>query len=260
MEEKEIRRLIRSSPDEGYRQLFEQYHAYAFAVVFRTLGGAVSSRDAEDCVVDVFADVIMHFDSSYDGSIQAYIGAAARNKAINLKRARAASDWYTVSDEAAENVPDGETDVEKAAENAQTLRLVLEKTDNNTEILLRKELKGDSPDSRNVAGSGESKAQPRAEAAPQGARGAWRDNVMEETMDKKKMSELISAADDETLKKIADSHAMISDDKKEELYARIVAKTDSHHEYAAAGEHPGLSALRQLSRLCSVVSAEADCC
>ena len=51
-------------------------------------------------------------------------------------------------------------------------------------------------------------------------------------MDKKKMSELISAADDETLKKIADSHAMISDDKKEELYARIVAKTDSHHEYA----------------------------
>ena len=129
MEEKEIRRLIRSSPDEGYRQLFEQYHAYAFAVVYRTLGGAVSSRDAEDCVVDVFADVIMHFDSSYDGSIQAYVGAAARNKAINLKRARAASDWYTVSDEAAENVPDGETDVEKAAENAQTIRLVLEKTD-----------------------------------------------------------------------------------------------------------------------------------
>ena len=42
---------------------------------------------------------------------------------------------------------------------------------------------------------------------------------MEETMDKKKMSELISAADDVTLKKIADSHAMISDDKKEELYA-----------------------------------------
>lgn len=51
-------------------------------------------------------------------------------------------------------------------------------------------------------------------------------------MDKKKMSALVSATNDEMLKKIADSHAMISEDKKEELYVRIVAKKDTHHEYA----------------------------
>ncbi|MCQ2491316.1 MAG: sigma-70 family RNA polymerase sigma factor [Ruminococcus sp.] len=129
MKEKEIKQLIRSSPDDGYRQLFEQYHAYALAVIYRTLSGKVSSKEAEDCVVDVFADVIMHCDTSSDGNIQAYIGAAARNRAITLKRAKAASEWYTVPEEAAGDVPDCGTDVEKAAENSETLRLVLAKID-----------------------------------------------------------------------------------------------------------------------------------
>jgi RNA polymerase sigma factor (sigma-70 family) len=129
MEDKEIKRLIRTSPDEGYRQLFENYHAYVFAVVYRTLGGNISTKDAEDCVADVFADVIMHLDTAVDGDIQAYIGTAARNRAINLKRARAAADWYTVCENEAAGLPDGETDVEKAAENAQIIRLVLEKID-----------------------------------------------------------------------------------------------------------------------------------
>jgi len=129
MNNKEIKRLIRSSPDDGYRQLFEQYHAYAFAVIYRTLGSKVSQKEAEDCVVDVFADVILHFDTTSESDIQSYIGAAARNKAINLKRAKAASDWYTVSEEAAGDVPDSGTDVEKAAENSELLRLVLAKID-----------------------------------------------------------------------------------------------------------------------------------
>lgn len=129
MDKKEIKRLIRSSPDDGYRQLFEQYHAYAFAVIYRTLGSKVSQKEAEDCVVDVFADVILHFDTTSDSDIQAYIGAAARNRAINLKRAKAASDWYTVSEEAAGDVPDSGTDVEKAAEYSELLRLVLAKID-----------------------------------------------------------------------------------------------------------------------------------
>ena len=128
MKEKKIKRLVRTTHNDSYRQLFEQYHAYALAVVYRTLGGRVSSKDAEDCVVDVFADVIMHLDTTA-GDMQAYIGAAARNKALNLKRARSAADFYTVPEEAAGDVPDSSVNVEKAAENSETLRLVLAKTD-----------------------------------------------------------------------------------------------------------------------------------
>ena len=123
MNNKEIKQLIRSSPNEGYCQLFEQYYAYALAVIYRTLGGKVSSKEAEDCAVDVFADVILHCDTSANGDIQAYIGTIARNRAINLRRAKATSDWYTVSDEAAVDVPDSRVDVEKATEDSEILRL-----------------------------------------------------------------------------------------------------------------------------------------
>ncbi len=51
-------------------------------------------------------------------------------------------------------------------------------------------------------------------------------------MDKKKLSALISAADDETLKKVADSHPMLSSAQKDELYARIAARAGQTHEYA----------------------------
>ena len=51
-------------------------------------------------------------------------------------------------------------------------------------------------------------------------------------MDKKKLYALISAADDETLKKVADSHPMLSGAQKDELYARIAARAGQTHEYA----------------------------
>ena len=126
MTEEQLKELIAQSPDQGYRQLFRQYHRYVFTIVYRTLGSSISSKDAEDCVADVFADVIMHIDTASDGSLQGYLGAAARNKAINLKRSLSPGDWYTVSDEETLNVPDSRSDVAEIVENSRTMSLVLD--------------------------------------------------------------------------------------------------------------------------------------
>lgn len=49
---------------------------------------------------------------------------------------------------------------------------------------------------------------------------------------KRKLSELIEAADNDTLKHIADSHPMVSDKKKDELYARISERVSIGDDYA----------------------------
>ena len=127
MNENELRDLIRSSPDDGFRQVFEQYHGYAYAIVCRTLAGAGSVKDAEDCIVDVFADVIMHFDTAVEGSLRAYIGTTARNKALNLKRLQSAS--RRVSDDEALEIPDKAVDIAERAENTELLNIVLDRID-----------------------------------------------------------------------------------------------------------------------------------
>lgn len=126
MNEAQLRQLIFQSPDKGYRELFSQYHRYVFTIVCRTLGGSVSAKDAEDCVADVFADVIMHFDTAAEGSLQGYIAAAARNKAITLKRSLSPGDWYTVPEEELMSIPAQGADVEEAVENSHRLNLVLD--------------------------------------------------------------------------------------------------------------------------------------
>lgn len=129
MNENELRDLIRSSPDDGFRQVFEQYHGYAYAIVCRTLAGAGSVKDAEDCIVDVFADVIMHFDTGVEGSLRAYIGTTARNKALNLKRLQSSSRRSRISDDEVLEIPDKAVNIEKKAENTELLNIVMDRID-----------------------------------------------------------------------------------------------------------------------------------
>ncbi len=129
MTENELKNLIRSNPDDGFRQLFEQYHGYAFTIIHRTLGGTGCAKDAEDCIVDTFADVILHYDTYAKGSLRSYIGAVARNKAINLKRSLTTAEFYTVGDEETNDIPDNSDSIEESAEKSQTFRLLLDKVE-----------------------------------------------------------------------------------------------------------------------------------
>lgn len=74
---------------------------------------------------------------------------------------------------------------------------------------------------------------------------------------KKKLSELIEAADSETLKHIADSHPMVSDKKKDELYARISKRTHLSEEYADRVSGVEVRHGRGVSRYVGLVAAMA---
>lgn len=85
MSDYELQLLIRASPEEGYKVLYEQYFNYVYAIIFRILRGYGSHEDVEECLVDTFADVLAQIEQ-VDTSIRSYIGAAARNHAINTCR------------------------------------------------------------------------------------------------------------------------------------------------------------------------------
>ena len=74
---------------------------------------------------------------------------------------------------------------------------------------------------------------------------------------KKKLSELIEAADSETLKHIADSHPMVSDKKKDELYARISERTHLGEEFADRVSGVEVRHGRGVSRYVGLVAAMA---
>ena len=86
MTEQELRTLIRQSPDEGHRKLFDQYHRYVYAIVWRILGDTASREDAEEIVSDIFAEIFLHLDSVYEGSLKGYISTVSRRTAIDAFR------------------------------------------------------------------------------------------------------------------------------------------------------------------------------
>ncbi|MCR5480275.1 MAG: hypothetical protein K6F27_10525 [Ruminococcus sp.] len=54
MTESEIRSMIGTSRKEGFRLLFEEYHAYVYHIVWNTIRSVGSKEDAEECVSDIF--------------------------------------------------------------------------------------------------------------------------------------------------------------------------------------------------------------
>ena len=129
MNDNELRHIISQSADKGYKALFEQYYRYVYAIVFRILQDCGSSKDTEDCVVDVFTDVILHYNTSFVGSVQAYIGTTAKHKAINLRKSLSAKTWYTVSIDDVEQELPSDQSVEELAENSELAGILLDKID-----------------------------------------------------------------------------------------------------------------------------------
>lgn len=123
MTEHEIRHLLRASREEGSRALFQEYWNYAYTVVFHILRSCAGRKDIEDCVTDVLSDVVLHFDAVHEGSLKAYIGTAARRRAIDAARASG----RTVSVDG-EEFPElaSEDNLEETAERSELTRILLE--------------------------------------------------------------------------------------------------------------------------------------
>ena len=97
MTEQQIRSIMQQSREKGCTALFETYYNYVYAVVFRYVRKYGTTEDIEECVVDVFAQVMAHFPDIREGTLKAYLSAAAKNRALNLCRTLYADASQTVS-------------------------------------------------------------------------------------------------------------------------------------------------------------------
>lgn len=128
MTDNEIKMRMKEAPEEGFRALFDEYWSYAYAIVYSVLRGAGSRADAEDCTADVLSEVMLKYDTGHEGSLKAYVGTAARRRAIDMKRSLILHTGSNIplDSEAANEISSGE-DVESSTEAADISRILLEK-------------------------------------------------------------------------------------------------------------------------------------
>ncbi|MBR4200184.1 MAG: sigma-70 family RNA polymerase sigma factor [Oscillospiraceae bacterium] len=86
MTERELRALTDRSQEDGFRAIFQQYHSYVYAIIWRRICAAASKEDAEECVSDVFAEAFLHFAEIHEGALQGYLATLANRTAIDCYR------------------------------------------------------------------------------------------------------------------------------------------------------------------------------
>lgn len=130
MRDNELRELIKSSPQEWHRKLFDEYFNYVYTLVYNKLMNTGTREDIEECVGDVFAKIYISYnqDSVYDGELKGYIAVIANRTAIDVYRRLSAAYGKTVSiEESSAAEIEDETGVEEAVEKTEQRHLILDK-------------------------------------------------------------------------------------------------------------------------------------
>lgn len=88
MNDSELIDLIKSSPNEAYGKIIEQYGSLVYAIAANKLHNCASSEDIEDCVSDIFVEVFRSLGSlsTEKGTLKAFIGTVAKRSAIDAFR------------------------------------------------------------------------------------------------------------------------------------------------------------------------------
>lgn len=104
MSDSEILNLILVSKEKGYCALTDSYANYVYAIVCSVLGKYGTEEDVEECITDIFVKLVMDTSWVDSGiaSLKSYIGAAARNAAVNVYHRLSGRSRY-ISDE---EIPD----------------------------------------------------------------------------------------------------------------------------------------------------------
>ena len=128
MTDEKIISLMREAPSNGQRALFDKYYNYVFSIVSRIISGFGSQNDSEECVIDVFASVMMKMHPDDNLSLRSYIGAVARNAAISMRRSLASKNGSYISsdDEAIAEIADDEN-IEESTDNSVLADILLDK-------------------------------------------------------------------------------------------------------------------------------------
>ena len=90
MTDSEILSLMKQSPQEGHRALFEEYYSYVYAIVWDHIRGAGTHEDAEECVSDTWLRAWKAVPSDPPRKLGAYLTAVTRNIALDRLRMREA--------------------------------------------------------------------------------------------------------------------------------------------------------------------------
>ncbi|WP_295088389.1 sigma-70 family RNA polymerase sigma factor [Ruminococcus sp.] len=97
MTDEKILTLMREAPSNGQQALFEKYYNYVFSIVSRIIKGFGSHNDSEECVIDIFASIMMKMHPDDNISLKSYIGTVARNTAISMRRSLASKNNSCIS-------------------------------------------------------------------------------------------------------------------------------------------------------------------
>lgn len=125
MTEQQIRSIMRQDREQGCTALFEEYYNYVYAIVFRYVRRFGTSEDIEECVVDVFAQVMAHFPAIREGTLKAYLASTAKNRALNLCRTLGARQTVSIDGDDIGELADAQ-DVAVGAEQRALTKQVLD--------------------------------------------------------------------------------------------------------------------------------------
>ncbi|MBQ8010244.1 MAG: sigma-70 family RNA polymerase sigma factor [Oscillospiraceae bacterium] len=127
MTDAELRSLLRQSREQGYRALFDTYFNYVYAIVHHVLQNSGSREDVEECVMDVFMEVIQHCDTEHAGTLKAFIGTIAKRRAIDWSRSVSSRNRHvTPLEEEQLSVIHSDQNVEQTVERAEQSRILME--------------------------------------------------------------------------------------------------------------------------------------
>ena len=128
MTDEKILTLMREAPSNGQRALFDKYYNYVFSIVSRIISGFGSQNDSEECVIDVFASIMMKMRPDDNVSLRSYIGAVARNTAISMRRSLASKNSSCISsdDETMAEIA-GDENIEENTDNSVLAEQLLSK-------------------------------------------------------------------------------------------------------------------------------------
>ena len=154
----EYAELIKRSPHDGRRALFDEYYKYVYTIVCARLSACGRREDFEECVSDVFAEVFSALGEGerYEGELKSFIGVIAKRRAIDRYRSISSEAKHfalTNSDDDELDKISADLSVEEETERAQLQRLILDEIERlgepDSSIIIRKYYYGQN--SRQIA-------------------------------------------------------------------------------------------------------------
>lgn len=126
MTDSEITALMKKSPQQWHRALFDEYYSYVYAISVNILRGIAASEDIEECVIDVFASVIRQLDIGSNSELKPFIGTVAKHKAISMRRSlmSRAGKYVSIDSEDFGELPSNEC-IDRTAESSVMTELLL---------------------------------------------------------------------------------------------------------------------------------------